>query len=306
MDTDCHGHGPTEIKVLLVHDVGWVPDVRPGEVVVDSGSGISVVDVLNEAWDAIGALGDVLGPTEWDLPSECPGWTVRDVLSHMVGTERSLLGEPDPTPVRDFPPHVHNAVGARNEAWVLVGRSSSGPDVLADFRRVTRRRLAQMRSWPSSRFDELTSSPVGEVPYGEFMRVRVMDCWVHEQDIRVATGRPGHRDGPAADLALDRLTAAMPFVVGKSAQAPEGSMVRFDLTGSSPRRFDVKVTGGRASVVEAPAAGPTVELRMDLEVFWRLGCGRVTGAAARGAGLVELRGDEGLGQRVVDSMSFMI
>ena len=45
---------------------------------------------------------------------------------------------------------------------------------------------------------------------------------------------------------------------------------------------------------------------MDLEVFWRLGCGRVTGEAARGAGLVELRGDTDLGERVVDSMAFMI
>ncbi len=45
---------------------------------------------------------------------------------------------------------------------------------------------------------------------------------------------------------------------------------------------------------------------MDLEVFWRLGCGRVTGEAARGAGLVELRGDTGLAEQVVDSMAFMI
>jgi hypothetical protein len=45
---------------------------------------------------------------------------------------------------------------------------------------------------------------------------------------------------------------------------------------------------------------------MDLEVFWRLGCGRVTGDAARGAGLVDLRGDTDLAQRVIDSMAFMI
>jgi hypothetical protein len=45
---------------------------------------------------------------------------------------------------------------------------------------------------------------------------------------------------------------------------------------------------------------------MNIEVFWRLGCGRVTGEAARAAGLVELQGDLGLGQRVVDAMAFMI
>ena len=63
------------------------------------------------------------------------------------------------------------------------------------------------------------------------MNVRVMDSWVHEQDVRVATGRPGHDSGPAAQLSLDRLCSAMPFVVGKQARAPEGASVRFDLRG---------------------------------------------------------------------------
>jgi MDMPI C-terminal domain len=144
------------------------------------------------------------------------------------------------------------------------------------------------------------------VPYREFMRVRVMDCWVHEQDMRVATARPGHREGPSANLAVDRLASAMPFIVGKKAGAPDGSSVRFELTGIPPRRLEVVVRGGRASLDDLHETDPTAEIRMDLEVFWRLGCGRVTGEAARGAGLVELRGDTELGERVVDTMAFMI
>jgi uncharacterized protein (TIGR03083 family) len=189
---------------------------------------------------------------------------------------------------------------------VAALRDHSGPEVLAAFRDVTTRRLAQLRSWPTSRFDEVGPSPTGEVPYREFMRVRVMDCWVHEQDMRVATARPGHRQGPAATLAIDRLASAMPFIVGKKAGAPEGASVRFELTGSEPRRLDTLVQGGRAVVVPGSETEPTAEIRMDLEVFWRLGCGRVTGEAARGAGLIELRGDTGLAERVVDSMAFMI
>jgi uncharacterized protein (TIGR03083 family) len=282
--------------------------------VVSNGSQEPVVDVLDEEWAAIGQLGDALESGEWELPSECPGWTVRDVLSHMVGTESSLLGEPSPAPL-PTPPHVHNAIGAANEGWVAALRGHSGPEVLAAFRDVTTRRLAQLRSWPTSRFDEVGPSPTGQVPYREFMRVRVMDCWIHEQDIRVATARPGHRQGPAATLAIDRLASAMPFIVGKKAGAPEGASVRFELTGNEPRRLDILVQGGRAAMSEpasetasepASEPEPTAEIRMDLEVFWRLGCGRVTGEAARGAGLIELRGDTGLAERVVDSMAFMI
>jgi uncharacterized protein (TIGR03083 family) len=272
---------------------------------VVKGSEEPVVDLLDEVWGAIGALGDVLDVGEWDLPSECPGWTVRDVLAHMVGTERSLLGDPAPEPLTT-PTHVHNEVGARNEGWVASLRTESGSQVLAAFREVTARRLGELRSWPTSRFDEVGPSPTGVVPYREFMAVRVMDCWVHEQDIRVATARPGHRDGPAATLAIGRLASAMPFIVGKKVGAPEGASVRFELTGSPPLRLDIVVSGGRAAIEDGFSAVPTAELRMDREVFWRLGCGRVTGPAARSAGLVEVRGEEELGERVIDSMAFMI
>jgi uncharacterized protein (TIGR03083 family) len=272
---------------------------------VGNGSDEPVIDVLDEEWTAIIELGESLGTAEWELPSECPGWSVRDVLAHMVGTERSLLGDRAPDPVSE-PLHVHNEMGARNEGWVVSLRGASGPEVLANFSDVTKRRLAQLRDWPASRFDEVGPSPTGMVPYREFMQVRVMDCWVHEQDIRVATARPGHRQGPAATLAIGRLASAMPFVVGKKAGTPEGSSVRFELTGTEPERIEVAVRGGRAVIDEGAGSDPTVEIRMDREVFWRLGCGRVTGEAARGAGLIELRGQTELGNRVVDSMAFMI
>jgi len=264
-----------------------------------------LVDLLEETWRSIAGLGDQLGTPEWDLPSECPGWTVHDVLSHVVGTERSLLGDPSPTPI-STPEHVHNDVGARNEGWVASLRPRPGPELVAMFREVTARRLQDLRSWPAARFDELGPTPVGTVSYREFMAVRVMDCWVHEQDMRVATARPGHREGAAAELSIDRLTSAMPFVVGRQARAPEGSSVRFEITGVPSRRVDVVVRDGRGTLGSPPGGGPTTEIRMDVEVFWRLACGRVSSNAARGAGLVDVRGDDALGQRVLDGMAFMI
>jgi uncharacterized protein (TIGR03083 family) len=267
--------------------------------------GEPVVDLLEETWSSIGQLGDALGTEEWELPSECPGWSVRDVLAHMVGTESSLLGEDSPAPVSTAD-HVHNAVGARNEGWVASLRPQSGPALLDKFREVTSRRLRDLRSWPTERFDEVGPSPVGNVPYREFMQVRVMDCWVHEQDMRVATARPGHREGPAAELAVDRLVSAMPFVVGKQAGAPEGSSVCFELTGTPSRRVDVVVRDGRAAMGMPPETEPTTRVRMDSEVFWRLGCGRVTSDAVIGAGLVDVAGDEELARRVLGAMAFMI
>jgi len=272
-------------------------------------TGDPVIAPLEEEWAAIGELGLLLSDQEWDMPSECPGWSVKDVVSHMVGTESSLLGEPSPAPVDPVPSHVHNSMGASNEAWVQMFRSNSGPEVLALFVEVTRRRLSELRASPVSRFEQLGPSPVGEAPYREFLQVRVMDCWVHEQDMRVATGRPGHRSGPAAELSVDRLASAMGFVVGKKARAPEAASVRFDVAGvtdEQPRRLDIEVRDGRAVAVDHLAGEPTAVVKLDLEAFWRLACGRVQGEAALSAGLVELTGDEDLAHRVVDNMGFMI
>ena len=218
----------------------------------------------------------------------------------------------------DPPAHVHNAIGAGNEAWVQARRSTPGSTVLEEFVEVTHRRVRQLRSYPPEKFDELASGPTGTVPYRELLDVRLMDCWVHEQDIRVATGRPGHGQGAVAQLALGRLVSAMPFVVGKRAGAPDGSWVRFDLVGAPGRRLDVVVRNGRAGLVEEDGSGSTTSLgasgssdadavlTMDIEVFWRLACGRVEAQAALSADLVRVAGDTDLGRRVVGGMAFMI
>jgi uncharacterized protein (TIGR03083 family) len=270
------------------------------------GTSEPVVEALAEEWEAIGVLGGELPEDVWDRATECPGWTVRDVLAHMVGTERSLLGDPPPSPVAAVPAHVQNEMGASNEAWVNSMRALPGTEVLGMFRTVTARRLDELRSADAARFVEVSPSPVGVVPYREFMHVRVMDCWVHEQDMRVATEHPGHEDGPAARIAIDRLASGLPFVVGKKAGTPDGASVRFDVQGALGRRIDIAVAQGRARAVDGTAQDPTTTLEMDVRALWRLTGGRLTGADARERGLVHIIGDAALGERVLESMAFMI
>jgi uncharacterized protein (TIGR03083 family) len=265
--------------------------------------GEPIVALLAEEWQAIAALGSELRPEEWDMASECPGWTVRDLVSHMVGTERSLLGEPTP-PHPGPAPHVHNPTAAANEAWVAPRRSRPGPEVLAEFRDISARRLEQLAAMTADRFDVPGPSPIGIVPYREFLAVRVMDCWVHEQDMRVATGRPSRCDGPAAALALDRLASAMGYVLSKKAAAPEGSSVRVNLSDAPARRIEVAVRNGRG--VTENVTGPTATIEMDTELFWRLTCGRADGDAAVSSGLLRTDGDADLAAAVVRNMAIMI
>jgi uncharacterized protein (TIGR03083 family) len=182
---------------------------------------------LAETWGALAEVCHDLSSTEWGLPTECPGWDVKDQLSHLIGIERSIMGEPAPDwdgPVGD---HVKNEFAALNERWVSVRRQLAGPEVHAEFVAVTRTRLAQLEALSEEEWSAVGWSPMGQVPQAEFMVVRVYDSWVHEQDTRRALDRPGGRGNRASALSLDRVQGAMPFVVGKKAGCAEGTAVRF-------------------------------------------------------------------------------
>jgi hypothetical protein len=43
---------------------------------------------------------------QWRTVTDCPGWTVQDQLSHLIGIERSLLGEAAPDWAEPLGPHV--------------------------------------------------------------------------------------------------------------------------------------------------------------------------------------------------------
>ena len=45
---------------------------------------------------------------------------------------------------------------------------------------------------------------------------------------------------------------------------------------------------------------------MDQETFWRLGFGRVDADRVVASGQVQVRGDVGLGNRVLEAMAFMV
>jgi uncharacterized protein (TIGR03083 family) len=261
---------------------------------------------LAETWGSLAEVCHALVTQEWDLPTECPGWTVKDQLSHLTGIERMLLGQPTPPWDGPLGDHVKNDFAADNEKWIAVRRAWPGDTVLAEFHEVTALRLAALGALSAEAWAAVGFSPVGQVPYAEFMDVRVYDSWVHEQDVRRALDRPGGSGGRASVIALQRVQAAMGFVVGKQAAAPEGSVVRFEVTGpgGDGRRIVIGVEGGRARPV-APGTEPTVALTMSSLDLTRLGCGRASADQVEAAGGIGVEGDAALGQKILASMNFM-
>jgi uncharacterized protein (TIGR03083 family) len=265
-----------------------------------------VVAELAETWASLAALGAELTDDDWDRPTGCPGWTVKDQYSHIIGTESALLGRDASPPLESYGSHVRNEIGQSNERDVTARRGRSGPEVLAEFTEITAARLAALRAMGDDDFTAGVWTPVGPGTYEDFMGIRVFDCWVHEQDVRRAVGRRGHLAGAAVDRSLASAVATMPYIVGKRARAPEGATVAFDVTGPTARRWAVRVDGGRARPVAEVPTDPTTRITTDVGTFMALACGRRDPEEARGQGDVQVVGDEDLGTAVVRNLAYTI
>ena len=77
-----------------------------------------VVDKMEGVWRSIEGLSETPTEDDWKTATDCPGWSVQDQLSHLVGTENRLLGRPEPEHTPSDLSHVKNEIGERNEVLV--------------------------------------------------------------------------------------------------------------------------------------------------------------------------------------------
>jgi uncharacterized protein (TIGR03083 family) len=264
------------------------------------------IAALVEEWAAIDGLLAELDDGDWHRPTALPGWDVQAVVAHVVGTESMLAGVPTPpadVAVADLA-HVRNDIGAVNEPWVLALAGLAPAEVREQLRAVVEQRTAALFALTDEEWDGEGFTPAGPDTYGRFMRIRVFDCWMHEQDVRDAVGLPGHLDGPAVELALDEMVTAMGFVVGKRAGAPDGARVTLALTGDAARDVHVAVDG-RAAVVPELDRPASVVVITDVHTFTRLAGGR-THWEAVDADLIAIEGDQALGARILANLAYTI
>jgi uncharacterized protein (TIGR03083 family) len=265
------------------------------------------IAALVEVWASTSELLTSLQADEWSQPSPLPGWTVQDNVSHMVGTEAMLLGEanPDVTIDRQHLAHVTNDIGEFNEVWVEHLRSIGPTTVLAMFDDFTTRRVEVLKAMSLDEWHAESFTPAGKDTYGRFMQIRVFDCWLHEQDIRDATGRLGNETGLAGDVTLDEMTTALGFVVGKKAGLADGESVTFSLTdaGSLIRSIHVAIEG-RAKVVDTLDGEATATLTLPVGSMTRLCAGRASLESLRAG--IDVAGDAELGERVLSNLNYTI
>lgn len=262
-----------------------------------------VVDALEEEFESLVSLASELRGDEWAAVTACPGWDVQANIAHVIGTESMLAGRETPDVQVDEASsgHVRNDIGRFNELWVKALADEPPEEVVRLLRSITTERLTALRAMSDAEWNAEGFTPAGQDSYGRFMRIRAFDCWMHEQDIRSAVGRPGHDDGAVVELVLDELAAAVPYLVGKKAGTPPGTRVAIELTGPTSRRWNVAVDR-RAELVEHLEQPATTTIRIPTLTFTRLAGGRLRPAD----GAYDIAGDEGIGRTIVENLAFTI
>ncbi|WP_037602628.1 maleylpyruvate isomerase family mycothiol-dependent enzyme [Streptacidiphilus rugosus] len=267
------------------------------------------VQAYADAWtQSIEAISELVAPLSegaWNRPTECPGWSVRDVVSHVIAMELELLG--DPRPIHTLPRdlrHVVDEFSRYCEVPVDKRRCHTAPEMTAELEYTIIRRGRALRT--NTRYEPMDDIrwPMGpysrDVPYHQLLRTRVFDVWTHEQDVRRALHAPGGLDTPAAAITRDYLIELLPKAVAKLAGAPAGSAVVFDVHGAQEFMRTVHVDeAGRGSVDAQVPLAPVVRVTTDWETYARLACGRVTASAAD----VKTEGDEALARRILDNFA---
>jgi uncharacterized protein (TIGR03083 family) len=257
---------------------------------------------LVETWHR--ACGDFLTlvrgltPADGELPTDLAGWTVKDNVAHTAHLEAVLAGAPEETIHVEPAPHLRGVTGYYTEQGVLARRGRSLAELADELEAAVATRWAALCADPPMDPHAAPPKTPGDVGWdtGTLLSNRPLDVWMHEQDVRRATGRPGGWDSPAAAHVVGVLARALPMVLGKRLAPPPGTSVRLVV---GDRAWTARVgEDGRAARAD-DVEDPTATVTLSPEAFVVLGGGRRTADDVE----AKVEGDQDLGRRLLSSLA---
>jgi uncharacterized protein (TIGR03086 family) len=167
-------------------------------------------------------------PADLDRPTPCEGWTVRDLLHHVVAGNRMSV--------------VLLEGGSRDDAIALFAVDVLGDDYVtayADSAADSRAAFAEPGALALT-----VHHPMGDIPATQFLGFRIGDLTLHAWDLARAIGADEELDGELAAQVLEALLPMAPVIaeVGVFGAGPSGDVgddapaqLRvLDLTGRRP------------------------------------------------------------------------
>lgn len=138
----------------------------------------SAFDALENQYERLDGILGSLNDAQWDEPSRCAGWSVRDVVLHLAQTEEAVVAsiEDRPTPIS-----VGRAsnVDEAMEQWVRAERDTTR-DVRARWNDARRAALEGLRNADPERSLRWAAAPLKP---RTMATTRLSEHWIHTMDI---------------------------------------------------------------------------------------------------------------------------
>lgn len=270
-----------------------------------------LLDALDQTVQSVIDLGVGCRDEDFDRPTDCPGWTVKDQISHVVGLEKAFagLGGAEDIEVPDLP-HLLHEDARRIEQDVEARRGRTGRQVVAELADFHPERISSLRDSPAD-VDTVIGGRLGpDTTFGHLLRMRIIDIWCHEQDLRNALDRPGNLDSAGAAVFTEAVLLSLPRIVSRVADIGAGHAVVVDVSGPVVARGGARVITGEDErpYGEALFSGhhrPDGEDQLDVTSI-RLTTDALTRRAAGRRATDEIHytvsGDEDIARRVLDAL----
>lgn len=216
-----------------------------------------------------------LDADEWDLPTVAPAWTVKDVAAHLLDTQQRVVS------LRGEPPPPSPAIASDADLVAFINRLNA--DGVRRYRTLDPAALIAMLDDGAAEFanyfqslDPFAAAPFGVSWAGEssslnwFHTAREFtERWHHQQQIRLATARPGIMTPELYHPVLDCFMRALPFTYRDVAREA-GTIARFTVSGGCGGRWHLLRSADAWQLVDEPPRAPASETTIPQEIAWRI------------------------------------
>src|SRR5579863_4985174 len=245
-----------------------------------------------------------LTPGEWDLQTVAPLWKVRDVAAHLLDTAlRKLSIVRDSWYVEQVnirsPEDLIAFINRLNREGVTVYRRLS-PAVLIDLMRGACEQSARFHEsldpFAPAAFAVSWAGEESSLNWFDTAR-EVTERWHHQQQIRLATNRPGIMDPDLYHPVLDCFVRGMPHLY-RDIKAPAGTVLLLEILGESGGKWILSHGTTGWDFVNETVGKLAARITIPQELAWRLFTKGIDRNSAREQ--IQIHGDKTLGERVLN------
>jgi uncharacterized protein (TIGR03083 family) len=267
---------------------------------------IIVADLFLPVLDSLLELLSSLSADDWNKPTACSRWSVKDITSHLLGGEVGILSRKRDGYAYSGSDSIGWAdlvtlINRLNDSWVKA-TSRMSPRVLCELMQLTGEQVCDyfMSLDPYAIGGPVDWAGSEPAPVWLDLAREYTERWHHQQQIREAVGKPGMKDPRFFAPVLDAFVRALPRTYAE-VDSEDGTLIALSITGDSGGKWFLLRENGRWNLYVEAGKPADAELVIDQDLAWRL----FTKGVSKDEALARstLLGDHALAAKALDMVS---